>query len=60
MNNKAKSSRKRMDARIKGFVKSKGTTYYRLYPKTQEEVQCANRPLRRSMAARKRKNAHQS
>jgi len=51
----AKSSRKRMASRAKGYVKSKPAVYYRNHPKTQEEVTCANRALRRAQASQGRK-----
>lgn len=63
MNAQAKSSRRRMDNRTKRFVKSTPAIYYRLHPKTQDEIQCANRALRRKqqgIVRRKNKHANQS
>lgn len=56
MSPKQKSSRKRMDSRTRRFVSAEPSVYYRLDPKTQREVQCGNRALRRSQQAQKRKS----
>lgn len=58
-----KSSRKRNMNRANRYVKSAAAVYYRLNPKTQKEMLCANRPKRRAEAAafrRKMKHANQS
>jgi hypothetical protein len=57
MTPQAKSSRKRMDGRIKGYRKSPVGIYYRLDPKTQVEMMCSNRPKRLAEAAIKRRNS---
>lgn len=58
MTSQHKSSRKRMDGRIKSFVKSNPAVFYKLDPKTQEERPCANRARRVGIPTMQRKAAN--
>jgi len=53
-----KSSRNRMQNRMRRYIKSAPRVYYILHPTTQKEIQCANRALRRKQDSIKRKHSN--